>query len=688
MGSAKRHASKVVDTVQRAEHARDAGGDLGLTSVVVDSWCRCLKDHALNPGDRTIEVVLDDASLRQRRERLGEVFDIARSEMENLYQQTAGSGYAVLLTDATATIMERVGDPALDKEFARVGLWPGARWSEEYAGTNGMGTCVYEGMPVTIHRDEHFLNCNITLSCSASPIFDPRGQLIGVLDASSVRSGDTRESQLHTVALVNMSARLIENCSFLRAFRDSWVLRFHVRPEFVGLLTEGILAVDADGQIAGVNQSAVSQLGLESRSDVIDRPVNELLDLPDGLLEGGNARLDHSVWPVRDLYHGKRYFATLRGPITGARRRGASVPTQRGMVRPLRPVSQGTAYTLRGLMSGGDPRMAYNVRCAERLVDRNVSALLYGETGTGKEAFARAMHAASQRAQEPFVAVNCASIPESLIESELFGYSAGAFTGARREGMRGKIQQSSGGTLFLDEIGDMPPELQMRLLRVLEQQEILPLGSETPIPVSLHVISATHRDLPAMVKEGLFREDLYYRLNGVSLTLPPLRNRRDCEMIIRSVLGEECSPGEEVVIHTDAFTKLMRYHWPGNIRQLRNCMRSTLALCDGAVIQVADLSPEIIEDASSSPAAGDDAGQHAAGEHSFGSGEDPENPKPGSDRNPLLCAERDTLLHELERHRWNITATAVSLGVSRNTIYRKMRSHGIEYTRRREDLGL
>jgi transcriptional regulator of acetoin/glycerol metabolism len=689
MGSAKNHASEVVDAVSRAQRTRECAGDLGLTSVVLDSWVRCLNDHALDPGDRTIEVVLDESELRQRRQRLGDVFEIARSEMENLYQQTAESGYAVLLTDATATIMERIGDPTLDKEFARAGLWPGSKWSEDCAGTNGMGTCVHEQTPVTVHRDEHFLSCNIALSCSASPIFDPKGELLGVLDTSSVCSRDTRQHQHHTVALVNMSARLIENCALLRTFHDGWVLRFHVRPEFVGLLTEGMLAVDDDGCVAGVNQSAVTQLGVESRAELIGQSVNALFDLPESLFSQGGGRSDPSVWPMRELHGGKRYFATLRGPTTASRRGRVHASSKRGAVRPLRPAPMASTYTLRGLMNGGDPRMAYNVRCAERLVDRNVSALLYGETGTGKEAFAQAMHAASQRSDGPFVAVNCASIPESLIESELFGYSSGAFTGARREGMRGKIQQSSGGTLFLDEIGDMPPELQTRLLRVLEQEELLPLGSETPVPVDIHVISATHRDLPSMVAQGVFREDLYYRLNGVALTLPALRHRHDREMIIRSVLGEECPPGEEVTIDAEAFARLMDYSWPGNIRQLRNCIRTTLALCDGSMVQLADLSPEILEGHSHAR----DAGGGGLAERSTaapqaerreGVAADEESAPP----NPLVSAERETLLHELERNRWNITATAICLSVSRNTVYRKMKAHGIEYTRRREDLDI
>ncbi|HKJ95327.1 MAG TPA: sigma-54-dependent Fis family transcriptional regulator [Gammaproteobacteria bacterium] len=669
VGSA--HAQKVVACVERF---RGDDTDAGLEKLVIQSWQRCLHDHQLHPGDSIRSAVLDSGGVRERREQMGELYHIARTEMQNLYDQTAGSGYAVLLTDATGTIVHRVGDPTLDREFAAAGLWAGADWTESCAGTNGMGTCLVERRPITIHRGDHFLDSHTTLSCSASPILDPHGELLAVLDVSSARCRDARESQMHAVALVTMSARLVENCNFLRVYRDSWVLRFHVRSEFVGLLTEGMLAIDADGTVNAANPSAVTQLGMGSRADLVGRPVDEILELPCNLIRDRESRPDHSVWPVRDLKHGKRYFATLRGPVI--RRRGPRIHSSGHgrVIHPLMPAHDDKAYTLRALMSGGDPRMAYNVRCAERLVDKNVSILLYGETGTGKEAMARAIHAASARSDAPFVAVNCASIPESLIESELFGYRAGAFTGARRDGMRGKIRQSSGGTLFLDEIGDMPAELQTRLLRVLEEQEILPLGCETPIPVDLHVISATHRDLPALVKQELFRDDLYYRLNGVSLTLPPLRERRDRETVIRNVLGEECQGGQEVGIHPDAFEKLMSYNWPGNIRQMRNCLRTTLALCDDGIIRLADLPTEIVREtdegrvAASTREEGDDVA--AAGQEA-------------SRGNPLASAERQTLLEELERHHWNITITAATLSVSRNTIYRKMKKHGIEFSEHR-----
>jgi sigma-54 dependent transcriptional regulator, acetoin dehydrogenase operon transcriptional activator AcoR len=316
-------------------------------------------------------------------------------------------------------------------------------------------------------------------------------------------------------------------------------------------------------------------------------------------------------------------------------------------------------------LAGEDPHMLRNTRSAYRIADSNVSVLIQGPTGSGKEAFAHAMHMASGRASRPFVAVNCAAIPETLIESELFGYKAGAFTGARKDGMRGKILQSSGGTLFLDEIGDMPLMLQTRLLRVLEEQEIVPLGSESPIKVNLHVLAASHRNLREMIVRGTFRDDLYYRLNGITLELPALRERADKERVIHHALGAETSNGRPAAIELDALQRLLAYPWPGNIRELRNVIRTALAICDGGVIRRIDLPREIREV---------DALQTVPPEAELRA--DIAGKGPGS-ANPLQVAERAALLSVIEDCHGNMTRVAMQLGMSRNTLYRRIKRHGI-----------
>jgi transcriptional regulator of acetoin/glycerol metabolism len=317
-------------------------------------------------------------------------------------------------------------------------------------------------------------------------------------------------------------------------------------------------------------------------------------------------------------------------------------------------------------LAGEDPQMLRNTRSAYRIADSNVSVLIQGPTGSGKEAFAHAMHLVSRRAARPFVAVNCAAIPETLIESELFGYKAGAFTGARKDGMRGKILQSSGGTLFLDEIGDMPLMLQTRLLRVLEEQEIVPLGSENAIKVNLHVLAASHRNLREMIARGTFRDDLYYRLNGITLELPALRDRADRERVIHNALAAETGNGRPAAIERDALQRLLAYPWPGNIRELRNVIRTALAISEGGVVRRIDLPREIREAEafqSGAPTVQDVRAGYAEGA--------------AQSANPLQVAERAALLSVIEDCHGNMTRVAMQLGMSRNTLYRRIKRHGI-----------
>ncbi|HVC16205.1 MAG TPA: sigma-54-dependent Fis family transcriptional regulator [Rhodanobacter sp.] len=634
---------------QIASLLRARMGTIQVAPHVTKSWDRCLNRYSMEPDAKRNTVVLDAESVRGRQQKLGELLHVARAEMENLYEQIAGSGYAVILSDADAVVLSAVTDPNVKREFRSAGLWVGAVWSEQNEGTNGLGTAIAERMPVTVHCGEHFRRYNAGLSCCGAPVLDVNGDVLAVLDASAARTVDTRQVQSHTMALVNMSANLISRCHFLSQFQDAWILRFHSRAEFVGLLHEALVAVDGDGRIVAVNESALMQLGMNSREQLVGRLLEEIVPLDFSTLEQRAASEPTTLWPMRDIAYGRRFFATARAPLGGRR---TLAP------KPFLVAAAQTAPPRQHL--GSDPRLQRNLNCGRQLFGRRVPILLQGATGTGKEVFAKALHQVSSWANRPFVAVNCAAIPESLIESELFGYTRGAFTDAAREGHVGKIRQSSGGTLFLDEIGDMPLMLQTRLLRVLEEHEIVPLGGDTPIPVDLHVISATHRDLLQMMQQGTFREDLYYRLNGITLELPLLRERTDKLELIQTLLREETTPhGPMPEIEDAAMELLLAHPWPGNIRQLRNVLRTAAALFCGSPgrIGVAHLGREITGTARPPGTA-----------VSSISTDDP---------GPLYTAERDALLRELERMRWNISRTAATLGISRNTLYRKIRKHDI-----------
>ena len=324
----------------------------------------------------------------------------------------------------------------------------------------------------------------------------------------------------------------------------------------------------------------------------------------------------------------------------------------------------------------GDLRMTAAALKARKIIGRDIPLLIEGETGTGKEVFARAFHMSGPRRDKPFIAVNCAAIPEGLIESELFGYQEGAFTGAKKKGNLGKIIQADGGTLFLDEIGDMPINLQARLLRVLQEREVVPLGAAKALPVDIVLVTATNRRLREEVERGNFREDLYYRVNGLRITLPPLRERTDLAIITRSLIIDEAAPGRRVDISEEVLDLFAQYRWPGNIRQMRSVLRTALALLDGDEILPEHLPEDILEDIlrmeapAQAPLPCLSAGTCPPGSVC----PPPSIPCVASPSGSVNLAEVElsAIRATLESHAGNVSAAARQLGISRNTLYRKL----------------
>jgi transcriptional regulator of acetoin/glycerol metabolism len=638
------HADLIGNLVRRH------GAELPITEVVRTSWSRCLNTYALDPQEIKRPNSVEQADLQARRERLGVLLGIARIEMEALGKLIKHSEYSIMLTDRDGVILSYVGDTGFSATARRSGFREGVMWSEREMGTNGMGTCLATGHSVVIHRTDHFLAQNTQLTCCGAPIFDMRGELLAALDIS----GSSSNPQSHTLALVEMAAQNVENRTLLSACKDLHMVRFHRCAEFVSTPGEGVLAFDEQGLIRGVNRAALTLLGQRSHELVCGLRVEQVLDTNLATLMRIASQRGYRAEPLSTKISQRRWFATVHAPVEANRRAQVAVAANLEGGAPLE--ARGSLECLRS----ADPTMMHNVEVLRRVLDRDISVLLLGETGTGKGFCARAIHNASNRADKPFVTVNCAAIPETLIESELFGHKAGAFTGATREGGIGRILQANGGTLFLDEIGDMPVALQTRLLNVIEDREVMPLGGSKVVSVDVRVISATQHHPLDLIAKGEFREDLYYRLNGITVRLPPLRQRTDRAEFISELLRSEAG-STAVEVEPGLLDLLVRHSWPGNVRQLRNVLRTMLALRTCERLTLEDFNQEWLAGGAVEEAPRTDSEQliDADGESA------------------LSGAERDALRRMLESCQWNVSAAAARLHISRRTIYRKIHRHGL-----------
>lgn len=624
--------------VRRAREQLQDRGELPagvLPEPIQRSWSRCI-ETGLNVDLRPQPELAAVNLLAELREQNAQLLTQAQPEMENLYSHISGTQSMVILSDAEGTIIHALGDSDFMSKAQRVALQPGVSWREEVSGTNAIGTALVEKNPIFVMGGEHYFEQNAFLNCSASPIVDPYGRVIGVLDLS----GDHRQPQEHTMALVRMSALMIENRLFATDFAADITIRFHTRPEFIDTLWEGIAAFSPAGKLLAVNRTGAFQLGVDEQKvagisfdSLFEMQLASFLDI---------ARRSPGSHVKLVLQNGL-HLHVKADPGMYTLARAVSVPPdrRRAVVDPARTTALDRLDT-------GDAALHRTIERARRALSHEIPILIEGETGTGKELLARAIHESGRHRQGEFVAINCASIPEGLIESELFGHEEGAFTGARRRGAIGRIQQAHGGTLFLDEVGEMPLALQARLLRVIQEREIVPLGSNKRISVDITVIAATNQQLRQQVARKTFREDLYYRLNGLRLRLPALRERSDFLVLVRRIL--EDSLGRKDVVIQDAALQLMQGHpWRGNVRQLFNVLRSALVFMEGSVLGLQHLPEDFFEEMAAEPA---EEGVPLA--HSS-----------------LPQAEAALIRRALAMHHGNMTAAARQLGISRATIYRK-----------------
>ncbi len=624
-----------------------------LPGEIEASWNRCL-ERGLRPDHKPDLQQMNGREFDQIRDRHRQLIASSIPEMESLCRHFGGSDTLVMLSDADATILKTLGEQRFLDRVTRYSLQAGTCWRETVGGTNAFGTVMEQGRPLLIRGGEHYLESLSGFSCSAAPIRGPGGEIAGILDVTSEECLGSR----HNLGLVSMSAELIEQRLFSDRYRQQLVLAVHSRPEFIGSLWQGLLAFSDDGRLLALNRQAGELLSIASDS-VGSHCFASLFGCSLSAVVDQSRR--SSAAPLQLRHEGK---ASLTG-------RMLNIPLQKAAGQPaaqaqtsLSPRSGSDHSTALAGVTLDDAEFGRAAGRGRKALDHQIPILLLGETGSGKEMLARALHEESNRGDQPFVALNCAAIPEGLIESELFGYQDGAFTGARRGGMQGKVQQASRGSLFLDEIGDMPLEMQARLLRVLQERSVTPLGSNKEIPVDITVICATHRDLKQMVAEGRFREDLYYRLNGVSIRIPPLRDRANFPGLVDHLLHLESGGNAVPCIDPGLMATLQCYRWPGNVRQLQTLLKTCLAFVEEGeqVITEALLTDDFRD------------------ELTLDSRPVVPNGKPDrASRSPgtLQNAQIELIKQAIEASGGNMSAAALSLGISRATLYRRLQNAGI-----------
>ncbi|MGB0941717.1 MAG: sigma-54-dependent Fis family transcriptional regulator [Marinomonas sp.] len=504
----------------------------------------------------------------------------------------------------------------------------GVAWQERSLGTNAIGTALATGQPVQIERDEHFLKANRFMVGSAAPIYDVNRELVGVIDVSS----DAYLPQAHTLGMVKMMTQSVENRLIISMFKDeAFTLTFNTNLDILDSQWSGLIVFNEEGSIISANRRAelllAQDLALLNIESILNISLRELKNHPEEL-------------PLDLVACNKfRIYGMLKRP-------NMPKPRELDFRKQIKPVPQ--AFTLESI-NLGDSKLKRAIDQASRVIEKDIPILIHGETGVGKEVFVKALHNSSSRAQMPLVALNCAAIPADLVESELFGYEKGAFTGANNKGSIGLIRKAHKGTLFLDELGDMPHNVQARLLRVLQERQVTPLGSTENYSVDVRLISATHKSLKQSVALGEFRQDLFYRVSGLNISLPALREREDKQLLFQQVLNHYSEANIPPLLSASVTKLFGSYSWPGNIRQLVSVLQIAEIMSDGQSIQLMDLPDDFIQEVE----------------------EEQRQVEENIDDAPP--ERQDNWLAIFEANDRNVSRTAKALNISRNTLYKKLR---------------
>ncbi|PJE36495.1 sigma-54-dependent Fis family transcriptional regulator [Pseudooceanicola lipolyticus] len=630
---------------------KDADGKpLNVREEILESWKRSM-ESGVDAGSQASRMVYDENQLYRRRQRNAALRQAASAAFKRLEPHLKEAKTILILADDQGVIIDAIGDAHVLDEGQEIHLELGGDWSEKTIGTNGIGTALRTGRPAYVHAVEHFAEGVQAWTCAGAPIHDPFTQtVIGVVDLS----GPPQIFRQHNVALVLAAAREIEialaeqkqveRTQLLEAFLMSDYSRAH----------DSVVLVDQTGRVLfrrGLEEDllrrakelSVGHKLLPKLDGLSDQEIPKLLPL--SVEAEGIERLK-----LEGVFRGAALF--LRDKSKMQRKAGETCK-----ILPRVNVAEGEVQIV-----GSSPQMVDAIGLAERAALANVSVLIHGETGVGKELFARLIHSRLPNDKAPYVPVNCAAISSDLIGAELFGYAEGAFTGAVRGGRAGKFEMANHGVLCLDEIGDMPIELQPYLLRVLEQRAIYRMGESQRRPVDVRLVAMTNRDLRKEIEKGSFRRDLFYRIGVMTIKVPPLRERGNdvCELLEYFSQLHAAETGQSQITFTDRVLELLlRYKWPGNVRELRNLVQRFYLIKSDSLVTERDLPPELLDDFE--PGA-TELGEPLGGGHS------------GDLESIEASAIRRTIISE----KGNLTKVAQKLGISRPTLYRKMSRYQIQ----------
>lgn len=631
------------------------GGNLtGVKSAVADSWIRC-RNLGLDPSQRSPHV--SKHQLAQLVESNKLLLGTSAPVLDLVDKLVQGTGFIILLTDRNGVVVSMKGDGAALEKAKANNLDNCAIRTEEVAGTNAISLALIEDAPIQVVGPEHYFVHHHSWTCSAAPIHDTSGDLLGVLNMS----GHYTLSHQHTLGMVVGLAQAIERELCIREKnRTLKVVNEHLKA-VVNSISEAVIVADTNGIVTQVSANLQKLLPL-NKQKICGCTITDLFGGSASILETiktGQDQVDYE--DVLCAGGRKMYFLTTTRQIRNDQNQVVGVV---GVLKEKREV-----YRMVNRFIGSKARFIFDdivfqssemekaITMARTVSPTSTRVLLEGESGTGKELFAQAMHNASNREHCPFVAVNCSAIPRELIESELFGYNEGAFTGAKKGGNPGKFELADGGTLFLDEINSMPLEMQAKLLRALQQNEIVRVGGNQPIPVDVRIIAATNQPLEDLVKSGRFRLDLFYRLGVVIIKIPPLRERIEDIPVLFHYLVTEISRklGREVTFsEQELVSQLCSYEWPGNVRELENYI-------ERAVIFAKD--------------------NHLTAEYFPGKPDPTDSLTTFSNQkciSPLAQQEKEFIEKVLVKFSGNISKASRDLGISRNTLYNRIKEYSIK----------